>query len=818
MISKTDIEIYEELFQEKSISEKYLGYVTFDWVFSLIKYHADCTLAIPFDLFDKVIVGILMIDDALSIEQLGEILGLNLIEKPESQQYKDEAEYDILRIALDNLNDYNMIEIGDTSYSSCKLTKQGRTFAEKGHKFKVDENRPFYLFYDHITSHHTQAKKELQHLNGKPIRLVNNDDFLDESLMQSIAEIQVPEIHNPKLGNSFINSRIDYRGSASYNLKIAIALLFDVVTKQTRLIAIEPVSNKTNRYFTSFINLHKQEFIDLFEPVTGQGIMVSSETIYLDGIKEDRTRIEGFINTSPQEAINLNTFSNLERKFIDQEFFWLNLKLFISDISDELFLLITNATDFVITKIRALVEDVNSPFVFIVFKQSESEAINSKIRELFQFSTHENNKLFVAVFGEVSRFDCFISSKNKTYSLEETLLEFENEEGHFSKFYFQKIPIPNADIPEICMKIKRTLADDYLRIIERNISNIIEYELEDEELNKRFILGRYNITKKASAFANSELSEFAREALLRIKQNIENYISELKGRHISLLTEKVAVLSKHFEEISGDKLEEIIKLENNIADLEPEYFEEYHELKVTSDNLKKRVNLEVKRIREEVLSKTYIIDTNVFIKEPDVISKIDLTKHNVALSLSVIEELDKLKTKPENKANADKAIRNINALLQSAKTAKRNRVRKQGADLTLLPVELQKKTSDNMILSLAMVYRKQNPLILTLDRNFQSKAMMLDIPLITLNELLGIKEEVKPKLVKAKITGVDYKVIFTRMKPDKNGDYHIADFISLLRKEDKSFDYKKLGFENVFKFILSLSLFKIYKSKFLKLK
>jgi hypothetical protein len=75
MISKTDIEIYSEIFQEKSITEKYLGYASFDWIYSSVKYTADCTLAIPFDLFDKVIVGILSVDEVLSIEQIGEILG-----------------------------------------------------------------------------------------------------------------------------------------------------------------------------------------------------------------------------------------------------------------------------------------------------------------------------------------------------------------------------------------------------------------------------------------------------------------------------------------------------------------------------------------------------------------------------------------------------------------------------------------------------------------------------------------------------------------------------------------------------------------------
>jgi hypothetical protein len=82
--------------------------------------------------------------------------------------------------------------------------------------------------------------------------------------------------------------------------------------------------------------------------------------------------------------------------------------------------------------------------------------------------------------------------------------------------------------------------------------------------------------------------------------------------------------------------------------------------------------------------------------------------------------------------------------------------------------------------------------------------------------LLGIKDDVKQKpIVKAQI---DYLKIFNSLKPDKNGDYLISDFIFNIRKQNPSFDYKKLGFENVFKFILSLRLFKVHKSKFIKLK
>ncbi|RYX95093.1 hypothetical protein EON78_05910, partial [bacterium] len=327
----------------------------------------------------------------------------------------------------------------------------------------------------------------------------------------------------------------------------------------------------------------------------------------------------------------------------------------------------------------------------------------------------------------------------------------------------------------------------------------------------------YDIIKKTTAFVNTELNDDARDTLMRINKTIDTYIYELKVHHQRILLEKLLVLSQQFEEAKCEKLDDFLKIEHSVKALEAESFRDYDEFNQASTALRATLSAEIKRIRNEVLSKTYIIDTNVFIKEPDVISKIDLTKHYVALSLSVIEELDKLKVRPENKVNADKAIKNINSLLRSAKTSKAGRVRKQGADLTLLPIELQKKSADNMILSLGVVYRKQNPIILTLDRNFQTKAMMLDIPLITINELLGINEVVKPKpVLKVK---ANFRKVFNSMKPSEHGDFQISDFIKLIKTHDPSFSPNKMGYKNDAEFVLSLGDFMVSKNRiFFKLK
>lgn len=437
MISKTDIEIYSEIFLEKSTTEKYLGYVSFDWIYSSVKYTADCTLAIPFDLFDKVIVGILSVDEVLSIEQIGEILGMNLIHNAEQQQYKDEAEYDILRIALDNLKDYNMIEIGDTSYSSCRLTKDGKLFAAKGYKFKVEENKPFKLFFDHTSINHQGAKKVLETLKGKQVHLVDEFNFLEESLMQIIAEIQVPEIHNPKLGNSFINPRIDNKNSASFILKIAVALLFDVESKHTRLIAFDPSSKKTNQYFTDFLNLNKQDILNLFEQGSEKGILIETKSSYLQGLIQDKTKIQSLLSSKPLDAMLVSKASNTNSEFIDQEYFWLNLKDFISKDTEEIFLLIPEATELSILKIKQLVEDKETPSLFVVFQQSAEEVVNNKIKLLYEFSSHTDNQLFIAVYSEVNSFECLLKGKRGITQLDESYLDFVNEEVHFSKIFYR---------------------------------------------------------------------------------------------------------------------------------------------------------------------------------------------------------------------------------------------------------------------------------------------------------------------------------------------------------------------------------------------
>jgi GTPase SAR1 family protein/rRNA-processing protein FCF1 len=130
----------------------------------------------------------------------------------------------------------------------------------------------------------------------------------------------------------------------------------------------------------------------------------------------------------------------------------------------------------------------------------------------------------------------------------------------------------------------------------------------------------------------------------------------------------------------------------------------------------------------------YIIDTNVFVEQPDIISKID-KKYQVVLSAKVIDELDSLKIRlnEEEKKNVQRALKNINVSFDA------DNVKMVVSDLSLLPDDFNKKSPDNMILSVALRYKDDNPIVLTSDNGLQIKSKGLGLTTISLKDFLKQK-------------------------------------------------------------------------------
>ena len=138
-----------------------------------------------------------------------------------------------------------------------------------------------------------------------------------------------------------------------------------------------------------------------------------------------------------------------------------------------------------------------------------------------------------------------------------------------------------------------------------------------------------------------------------------------------------------------------------------------------------------KAVKSNTKQNIYIIDTNVFVNCPDIISKID-GKYMVVVSAKVIDELDKLKIKlnATERQNVEKALRTINRAMD-----KRN-IKMELSDVELLPNDFNKKSPDNYILTVALKYKNENPILLTSDNGLQVKAKGLGIATISLKDFL----------------------------------------------------------------------------------
>lgn len=131
-------------------------------------------------------------------------------------------------------------------------------------------------------------------------------------------------------------------------------------------------------------------------------------------------------------------------------------------------------------------------------------------------------------------------------------------------------------------------------------------------------------------------------------------------------------------------------------------------------------------------SKVYVIDTNVFVNCPYILSNMS-SNDTVILSAKVVDELDNLKYKLEKKQlrNVQKALKNINAAFDNGN------VHMEMSDIKLLPRDFDRNNPDNNILSVVLRHKAEYPTLITSDNGLQLKAKGIGVRVIGMNEFLA---------------------------------------------------------------------------------
>lgn len=149
--------------ETKKRSENIIGFIDYDLKFVDAECHGEAISPRDPSPIEKSIMGILMINESTSCEEMGRLLGLDIIH--------DYAEREFLDEHLDDLQNNNCINNIDKNYRRERLTKEGKVYAEIG---MCPEKRDvaFDLFIDFNHPSWTNLKDAI----GQDSKLIVDDE------------------------------------------------------------------------------------------------------------------------------------------------------------------------------------------------------------------------------------------------------------------------------------------------------------------------------------------------------------------------------------------------------------------------------------------------------------------------------------------------------------------------------------------------------------------------------------------------------------------------------------------------------------------
>lgn len=736
---KTEIEnfLFSTSHSDKKLTEIYLGFEEIEWFFSKAKYSATCTEAIDFTLFDKTICGLLQIEEHLSLEQIGEILGFNVVDNPSQKKYKDLAEYEILKEALQSLQEFEMIDGGDIDFSYCTLTAIGKEYVTKGKKFKTHQNKTFELYFDYTSSQHLNAKDNFEFIKG--VRVENGDckiNFEDEEFLKTFAKSQIPQIYNPDTLSSFKDSEcinVSHFKTILYRIYI-----LDITNGKLSSIVFEPTSKYANDFFSEYDckRINHKTFIDF----VNSNYQLQDYNIEKNNIAENLTNYQKKINValeekSTEEAIAILDEYYKDSLFIEPEIFFNNISKFIEFSKQEIWFLLKDVSKKEIDAIKNLTINSKEKYFFIYLENNE---ISQQLYDEINKANEQFQNVYILLMDSVVEFNVLFKSDNKTWNVFKrdryNIPISINGDLHQIEKYFLCRNITEFDLEEKYLnKYRVSFAKEYVPIVDKNIKVFFNELNTDDETGKDKIAEINNIDTKLLPFKNLGNSRNYFQSLERQKQLAINSILQNRMHKITSDIEK---LSKKFTENANPTIGFIEKIEAQIEKEKEKCLDEEFTLFV---ELEAKLKITKKDIEIASQRKSIIIDTNILLEEPNIIEIIG-QQQTIIFSGKVIDELDNLKVKPDLKDKAQNAIRNIHKHRQD------KNIRFNTSKIDNLPSDFNKKSPDNIILSVALQYMKRNPVILTNDKGMSIKAETLEIPAKNITELkniLGMKKQAK---------------------------------------------------------------------------
>ncbi len=708
MSKAIDIEIFKHISLEMNVAEIYLGYIPFEFHYTQAEYTATCTEAIPFNPFDKVICELLTIEEQLSFEKIGDILGMNVYRSENPKRYLDLAEKEIWMEALQDLasDDYKMIEGGDIYFSRCRLTPTGKEYAKKKNKFREIENKPFTIYFDHTTGSHINAKEVFEFVNGNISSIDFSIEFADEVVLKQIGLKQIPDIYNPEKQYSFTNAVL--QGKKSLVVEYPVAITFNVIEKSFQFYCYDSANTKIHNYFTEWICNNEDTKHRLLTEFSAIQLAASVTTNRILNVIVDTVS-----KYPPSTKINTVKSDLLKNEFVDEQLFYSAFnELLNSKDKVELYLCLPFVTESIFKCIKEIIqnsENENSRFYF-VFPFEEAGPLQDEIDQLIFLSMDTENLLAMQQSEIVFSFCC---------RQEKASFYFEyipSSINGFTKNIFQR-KVWDESAEKIVSSLLDNFSDQFAAQICNAVDEAINTDMQ-EMVNKAQLdeldFYEFKLLPFVHKGSQSETVKMALELIDSFRIDRIEKLSEKLGADIDGIESKLAAVVDE---------KEFLEIKKAFTNIQAEIIFSESEIAIRCEGVAKIIYLKQAEFEEAKKIFSFILDTNIFLKDQNIISKIP-SKYKVIVADKVVEELNSFKNIPQLKEISKHCISEIHL-------NKNKNIHRTKANLKRLPKEFSKKSPDNLILAVAFIYKDLNGILVSDVVELNDKAKQLDIPIMT---------------------------------------------------------------------------------------
>lgn len=490
--------IAKAVFEEKKISERIFGYISYDINFVKATYAGKTQRPAKITSLEKGIVGILLIDETSSFEKIGLILGLDVV--------NDKAEQSILRTAIETLRGFNAIE-GDDSCMA--LTDAGRMYAERGERPDT-YTKSFDIYIDKSHLSWLNIKKCIGDYLSKINEVNTPCDDLNLSLEQikQYAECQAQDVHFPQ--NRYILESAIWKEGHEASYKVYVCFVQSIASsEEVRALVFDENSNALNPIMSEQINSNPELLAELLENCIKFECEIDKETIVLEGdavetakseisedikeaekqlvLEEENAHKASLSDTSADSSQPTNTTNDKERlhkkALYDSLSFELELhKIFNEDDPDEVWLI--------------------SPWI------RKGAFMHDRGPLIENFLKDENKRVFIA-YSEPA-----LNNDGKPMMDEEVEPGIKLLDEQYPNFFY-------VQLPEFHLKNVIEVKGDQ-KILFSGSFNVLSFSVSEEQKHVRreeMTLAHHTVAK--NKYADFQL-EFAEIYASRIRKEIEN--------------------------------------------------------------------------------------------------------------------------------------------------------------------------------------------------------------------------------------------------------------------------------------------------------